>query len=231
VTAWKEGVNLSFHDAKVLFCSKSNDENCEKALYFLTQNCSNVTVCVGDWGDDIPSEMLSWAGDFILSYMSKWIIPESVLKSASLGAINFHPGPPSHPGAAGANYALYDEDSEFGATCHHMEPKVDAGKIIMTKRFPILESDNVNSLLKRTHETLFEFFFEIVSILIEGKNLPVSAEKWDRTKFHTRSELNENLRRIPTDISKEELSRRIRATLFNEWKPYLVIHGVKFIMK
>ncbi|MCL2147316.1 MAG: hypothetical protein FWH52_05870 [Synergistaceae bacterium] len=221
---------MDFYDAKVLFCSKSGDENCEKALYFLTQNCSNVTICTGDWGDEIPPIMFSWVGDYILSYMSKWIIPESVLKNACLGAINFHPGPPSRPGAAGVNYALYDGDREFGVTCHHMAPKVDDGKIIMTKKFPINGSDNVSSLLKRSHEKLLELFFDIVSILVGGKYLPESTEKWDRTNFHTRNDLNENLRRIPADISKEELARRIRATFFNEWKPYLVIHGVKFYM-
>ncbi|MCL1875130.1 MAG: hypothetical protein FWF87_02580 [Synergistaceae bacterium] len=222
---------MSFYDTKVLFCSKSDDENCWQALNYLTRNCSNVTVCTGDWGDDIPSEMFSWTGDYILSYMSKWIIPESVLKNARIGAINFHPGPPERPGASCANYALYDGDSEFGVTCHHMTSKVDAGKIIMTKRFPIHESDDVSSLLKRSHGVLLELFCDMVSILKEGKNLPESSETWDRKNFHTRNDLNENLRRISADISKEELERIVRATLFNEWRPYLKIHGIKFVME
>ena len=214
----------------MLFCSKSGDENCDKALYFLTQNCSNVTVCTGDWGDDIPPEMFSWEGDYILSFMSKWIIPESVLKKANSGAINFHPGSPARPGAACANYALYEGDSEFGVTCHYMTPKVDSGKIIMTKKFPILDSDNVNSLLERAHGKILELFFDIVSILKEGKDLPKSTETWNRKNFHTRNDLNDNLRKIPASISKEELTRIIRATLFNEWRPYLEIHGIKFVM-
>ena len=222
---------MSLHDAKALFCSKSGDVNCEKALSYLRQRCLNVTVCMGDWGDDIPPEMHSWTGDYILSFMSKWIIPEAVLKRAERGAINFHPGPPWRPGAACANYALYDGDVEFGVTCHHMTPEVDSGRIIITKKFPIHESDNVCSLLERSHGALLELFFEVVSILAEGKNLPPCTETWDRTNFHTRNDLNENLRRIHADISEEELARVIRATRFNEWKPYLRIHGVKFVME
>lgn len=222
---------MEFYDAKVLFCSKAGDENCEKALCFLMQNCSNVTVCMGDWGDSIPPVMFTWAGNYIISYMSKWIIPESVLKKANSATINFHPGPPSRPGAACANYALYDGDKEFGVTCHHMTSKVDSGKIIMTKKFPVFESDNVSSLLKRSHEELLELLIEIVTVLKEGKNLPESADVWNRTNFHTRNDLNENLRRVSADISKKELESRIRATLFQEWKPYLVIHGVKFFME
>ena len=224
-------VNLSFQNAKILFCSKLGDKNCEKALRFLTQSCSNVAICTGDWGDDIPPEMLSWSGDYILSYMSKWIIPESVLKRASSAAINFHPGPPSRPGAASVNYALYDGDKEFGVTCHYMTSKVDSGKIIMTRKFPVFESDNVSSLLKRSHEELLELFIEIVSTLKEGKDLPESADTWNRENFHTRKDINGQLRRIPADISKEELERRIRATLFENWKPYLAIHGIKFVME
>lgn len=222
---------MGFYDAKVLFCSKSGDENCEKALEYLKQNCSNLTICMGDWGDVIPPEMYSWAGDYILSFMSKWIIPESVLKKAQRGAINFHPGPPSHPGAACANYALYDGDSEFGVTCHHMTPKVDSGKIIMTRKFPIHASDNVSSLLERTHGETLKLFFDIITIIREGNNLPESTETWDRTNFHTRNDLNENLRKISADVSEEEFKRIVRATLFNEWKPYLMIHGVKFVME
>lgn len=222
---------MSFDNAKVLFCSKSNDESCGQALNYLTQNCSNVTVCTGDWGDDIPSEVFSWRGDYLLSYMSKWIIPESVLEKARIGAINFHPGPPGRPGAACANYALYERDSEFGVTCHYMTSKVDDGKIIMTKKFPIYESDDVCTLLKRSHGKLLELFYDIVSILKENRDLPESSEMWDRTNFHTRKDLNENLRRVSVDISKEELERIVRATLFNEWRPYLKIHGVKFSME
>jgi len=222
---------MGFKDAKILFCSKFGDENCEKALCFLKQNCSNVTVCTGDWGDDIPPEMFSWAGDYIFSYMSKWVIPESVLKRAGSCAINFHPAPPSRPGAACVNYALYDGDNEYGVTCHHMTSKVDSGRIIMTRKFPVFEYDNVRSLLKRSHEKLLELFIEIVSILREGKDLPESAEVWNRANFHTRKDINESLRRITADINKEELERRIRATLFEDWKPYVLIHGIKFVME
>ena len=222
---------MNFQDAKILFCSKSGDENCEKALHFLEQNCSNVIACRGDWGDDIPPEMFSWTGDYIFSYMSKWVIPESVLKRADSCAINFHPAPPSRPGAACVNYALYDGDNEYGVTCHHMTSKVDAGKIIMTKKFPILGSDNVSSLLNRSHNKLLELFIEIVSILKEGKDLPESKEIWNRTNFHTRKDINEKLRRITADISREEFDKRVRATLFEDWRPYVLIHGVRFIME
>jgi len=230
MSAW-EVKKLNFNEAKVLFCSKSDDENCEKALYFLRQNCSNVTVCTGDWGDEIPSEMFSWTGDYIFSYMSKWIIPESVLNRANALTINFHPAPPSRPGAASANYALYEGDKEFGVTCHYITSKVDSGKIIMTKKFHIFDYDNVSSLLKRTHEKLLELFIEIVTIIKEGRDLPECDEIWNRSNFHKRNDLNENLRRIPADVSIEEFERRIRATVFNEWKPYIVIHGVKFFME
>ena len=222
---------MNFYDAKILFCSKSDDKNCERALCFLEQNCLNVTVCTAGCGDDIPPKVLSWTGDYILSYISKWIIPESVLKRAGSKAINFHPAPPSRPGTACVNYALYDGDKEFGVTCHHMTPKVDSGKIIMTKKFPVYESDNVSSLLKRSHEKLLELFIEVISILKEGKDLPESTEQWNRVNFHTKKDINETLRRIPVDVSKEELERRIRATLFENWKPYVVIHGIKFFLE
>lgn len=222
---------MNLRKANVLFCSKSGDANCESALKFLRENCDEITACMGGWGDEMPNEMLSWRGDYIISFMSKWIIPSSLLERAEIAAINFHPAPPARPGAACANFALYDGDTEYGATCHHMETKVDSGKIIKTKKFPILEDDDVESLLERTHDCLLKLFFDVMLVLIDGRPLPESAERWVRENFHTRKDLNEGLRKIPPDVSESELKRRIRATSFGDWKPYLEIHGVKFIME
>lgn len=222
---------MTFRNARVLFCSKSDGWICERALSFLRMNCENLTVCTGDWGDKLPEQMLSWRGDYIISFMSKWIIPKSVLDSAQVAAINFHPAPPARPGAACANFALYDGDKKYGVTCHHMTEKVDSGDIIMTKKFPILESDTVASLLSRTHDSLLDLFFDVVCLLAEDKPLPKSGEKWKQKNFHTRKDLNEGLRKIPLDVSEQELARRIRATSFENWKPYLYLHGVKFLME
>ena len=56
--------------------------------------------------------------DYIICYRTYDIISEEVIKSAKIGAINFHTGPPQYPGRGSVNHALYNNDTEFGVTTH-----------------------------------------------------------------------------------------------------------------
>ena len=105
---------------KVLFLSKKNDIHSEKALAHLNQLGWDVSSYFGDWGDNIPTSLLNWQGDLIVSYLSRWIVPQSLLSRAKVGAINFHPAPPEYPGIGCINFALYNNEGTFGVTCHHM---------------------------------------------------------------------------------------------------------------
>ncbi|MBN1866965.1 hypothetical protein JW916_06700 [Candidatus Sumerlaeota bacterium] len=216
-------------EVRVLFLGKEGDEHCAKALEFCEASFAEVTARLGQWGDPRPEVMDSWQGDYIVSYLSRWIVPASLLQRARIAAVNFHPASPAYPGIGCLNFALYEDAREYGVTCHHMAAKVDAGPIVAVKRFPILPSDNVASLLKRTYAHQLALFLEIASRIVEGKELPVSEEKWTRRPF-TKKDLDE-LKRIDPGMSREEIERRIRATTFDKWRPFTQIEGFTFEIK
>ena len=114
----------------VLFLGKKEDVYCDQASDVIRQTFYKSSIYLGEWGDEIPSNVLSWEGDYIISYLSRWIVPKSVINSAKKAAINFHPASPDYPGIGCSNFALYDESIIYGVTCHHMDSKVDTGKII-----------------------------------------------------------------------------------------------------
>ena len=87
----------------------------------------------------------------------------------------------------------------------------------------------LHALLKRTYENQITLFFEIVQLMSDGKELPVSSEKWTRPPF-TRKQFNE-LFIIKPDMSKEEIARRVRAISYQRWQPYVEIEGFKFEFK
>jgi methionyl-tRNA formyltransferase len=170
-----------------------------------------------------------WEGEYIISYLSRWVVPEYLLKKAKVASINFHPGSPDYPGIGCNNFALYEEAKEYGVTCHHMASRVDTGAIIAVKRFPVFPTDNVATLLLRTYDYQLVLFYEIVSLILEGKELPVSEERWTRKPF-SRKEFDE-LGRITPDMTKEEIGKRIRATTFGVWKPNIELQGFVFELK
>lgn len=216
-------------NASLLFLGKADDPYCERALEFCQARFAQVTFCLGRWGDPLPAEIRAWEGDYIISYLSRWVVPVDLLRRARRAAINFHPASPEYPGIGCNNFALYEGAKEYGVTCHHMAEKVDTGSIIAVKRFPVFPEDDVASLLQRTYEHQIELFFEILTLIAEDKELPTSSEKWTRPPF-TRKQFNE-LFRITPEMSREEIARRIRAVSYQHWQPYIEIHGFRFEYK
>lgn len=201
----------------VLFLGKNNDPLTQAAYQFCKNTFSNTTFFSGNWGDAFPAEARVWKGDLIISYLSRWIIPESVLKSAGEAAINFHPAPPEYPGIGGLNFALYEGAKTFGVTCHHMLPAVDAGPIISTQRFPIHQNDSVETLHMRTATVLHQLFYEIILLLEKDQPLPQTHQSWSKTKT-TRKDLD-GLMKLTSDMTEVEIKKRIRSTQFGQWIP------------
>jgi methionyl-tRNA formyltransferase len=213
----------------ILFLGKDKDEHCNKALKFVKKSFSDVEYYLGKWGDPLPEDIGWWNGDYVISYLSRWVIPEYLIKKAKKAAINFHPASPSYPGIGCNNFALYEDAKEYGVTCHHMAAKVDTGKIIAVKRFPLFSTDDVSSLLLRTYDFQLTLFYEIIGKIINGEDLPLSEEQWERKPF-SRKEFNE-LSKITPDMDFMEIKKRIRSTNFMQFKPIIEIGEYAFELK
>lgn len=210
----------------LLFLGKKHDPHTDAALAFCRRNVPDVTACLGTWDTPLPDEVGFWRGDVIVSYLSRWVVPDALLRRAAVAAINFHPATPHYPGIGCVNFALYDGAREYGVTCHHMAPRVDTGAIIAVKRFPILETDNVATLLARAYHYQLALFYDIAGAIMAGEPIPVSGERWAREAL-TRKAFN-RLGQITPDMDHTEVARRVRATSFGEWGPTMTLHGFTF---
>jgi methionyl-tRNA formyltransferase len=213
----------------VLFLGKKDDEYCDRALQFVEDNFENVTSYFSAWGEPMPEGIKNWSGDYLLSYLCRWVVPLSAIQAAQKGALNFHPASPDYPGIGCNNYALYDNASEYGATCHHMASKVDTGKIIAVKRFPVFATDDVSSLLRRTYEFQLVLFYEIVGKILNHQPLPEPDENWTRHP-RSRKEFNE-LGIITPEMTADEVARRVRAVSYGVFQPTVDIGGFRFELK
>jgi methionyl-tRNA formyltransferase len=213
----------------ILFLGKKNDEYCDRALAFVAANFENVTTYYSAWGEAMPQEIRNWRGDYLLSYLCRWVVPLAVIQTAKKAAINFHPASPAYPGIGCNNYALYDNATEYGVTCHHMTQKVDDGKIIAVKRFPVLPTDDVGSLLRRSYEFQLVLFYEIVGKMLTNEALPESNERWTG-KHRSRAEFN-TLGMIRPEMSDDEVARRVRAVSYGDFQPTVDLGGFRFELK
>ena len=172
-----------------------------------------------------PQEKVDW----VISFLSPWILPKDILELGIKGAINFHPGPPEYPGIGGYNFAIYENSKFYGTTCHHMLEKVDSGKIIMDFRFPLCGNETVESLKERSMISLTELFFMIIDMILKDIELPISSHQW--SKLRTRKEFQE-LCRCDLSMSEEELLKRVKACYFPDALdlPYLQLKEKKVFL-
>lgn len=211
---------------KVLFLAKHKPFT-EDAAFLVNQHFDNAEIIFGNINDPFPNHLLKEHFDYVISYISPWIVPKYILDSTEIAAINFHPGPPEYPGIGCTNFAIYNGEKEFGITVHHMEGKPDSGDIVTVERFPIFNNDSLYSLTQRCYVYIYLSFVKIFSLILSNKPLPKSEEKWKRRPF-TRSELNE-LCRITKDMPECEIKRRIRATTYPDMpSAFIELAGVKF---
>jgi len=196
---------------KVLIFAKEKP-GFENAVNFIKLYTDDIKIFRGNLNEPFPKEAYDQTPDILISYISPWIIPEKMLSIVKKWSINFHPGPPEYPGIGCTNFAIYNEEKIFGVTAHLMETKVDSGKIINVKRFPLLKDDTVFSLTQRCYDYILIQFYEVINYIFQQEETPKCNEKWKR-KPYTRKQLN-SLCKILPDMDKREVERRIRAVSY-----------------
>lgn len=212
---------------KILLLTKKTDF-CRIAQEFAKQYFPEVMCIEGDTGDKLPEISKEW--DYMVSFLSPWIIPSSILAQAKY-AVNFHPAPPKYPGIGCYNFAIYNKEQEYGVTCHYMLPKVDTGKIINVIFFPMYETDTVLQLKNRTMNYLLQLFFDFIKNIMVNPEPPESKEVWLREPYK-RKDL-QALCQITPEMSEEEVNHRIKATYFPGAadSPYIGLYCKKFLYK
>lgn len=196
------------------------DEWCDRAVDLVKDAYPDCKV-YRDRRGEYPEDLGLWDHGILLSFLSKWIVPPSVLRRSTL-AINFHPGPQEYPGIGCYNFALYEGAETYGAVAHHMAPKVDTGSIFMQRRFDM--TDSVESLRRRTLTVMLEMLVDVLDML---PNIPTGNLLWTRKPF-TRADL-ESLRIVTPDMDAEEIARRVRAVEYPGHKGVeMDVNGVRF---
>ena len=73
----------------ILFIGKKGDPHCGRAIEFVQNSQVDCQIIVGKRGEPFLEDLGWWKGDYIISYLSPWIIPEYLLNRAKKSSINF----------------------------------------------------------------------------------------------------------------------------------------------
>ncbi len=185
-------------------------------------------------GEKLPSDLYDIKFNYIFCFRSFFILPEKLLRSVKKYSINFHPGPPNYPGSGCINFSFYNDEKEFGVTCHLMNKSIDSGEIIDFEVFPFSKEQNILDVLEITHLKLYNLFISIIlnikqngSSFIREKIKQNENIKWSGVKRKIKD--IDDLSLIDLGIEKNELERRIRSFHTPSHPLSVLFHGKKFI--
>jgi methionyl-tRNA formyltransferase len=142
-------------------------------------------------GEEFPSRLRDWQGDWIMSFKSDLVLPEEIIKKAQCGAVNFHPSLPKYRGIGGYVEAIKNSDKFYGATCHWMDHRIDHGPIIKTAKIPIDNTDDLNSVYHKAGFCCLSLLLVVLECLNKNERFPVSDECWDSRLYLYRDYQNE----------------------------------------
>ncbi len=219
------------NDIKVVMLSKKNIFcSYAEAILKSTFNSDEIVIANGDVGDKLDDNLYWYNPEYIISFLSPWILPYKIIKSERKAAINFHPGSPNYPGTGCYNFALYEGSKQYGVTVHYMNEKVDTGDIIMTSYFDVARFETIETLKLKSMNHLLYLFEKILSLISSNNLLPISNETWQRKPF-TRKEML-NLFEIDSEKhDQDEIKKRIKASSYpSKSGAFVTICGYKFYL-
>ena len=214
---------------KILLIHKKNCLYSKNLIQFLKKKFYLKTTCVSNI-KSLNKITKDLKFDFIILFRSHLILTKQfIVKNKNI--INFHPSTPNYRGVGGINFAIYNKEKYFGSTAHFVNAKIDFGKIIHVKRFKLKLRSDLNNAYNQTLKGMLKqakYIFnniEKINLLIKkAKN-----EKWAYSVIK-RKDL-ENFYKINKNISKNKLKLKIKSTVTKDFKPYIFLHGYKFIFE
>ncbi|MEI6062242.1 MAG: methionyl-tRNA formyltransferase [Bacteroidota bacterium] len=106
------------------------------------------------------------------------MLPEVVWQMPEFGTLNLHASLlPQYRGAAPINHAIINGETETGLTTFFIEKEIDTGNIILTRKLPILPSDDAGALHDRLMYAGGSLMLETLKLIQSDKVKLLSQQK------------------------------------------------------
>jgi methionyl-tRNA formyltransferase len=126
-------------------------------------------------------EFLNWmkryACDLFVSMSFNQIFHGELINLPPLKTINCHAGKlPFYRGRNILNWAIINDEKEFGITIHYVDEGIDTGDVILQRCYPITDADNYATLLERAYEGCAHNLYDAIKV-VQSNNVKPIAQK------------------------------------------------------
>lgn len=148
---------------EIAFIVPRTDTTDNTLLNFARDNDIDYLYPVKINSEEFFHKASSYNCDLFVSMSFNQIFRRPIIQLPKLTTINCHAGKlPFYRGRNVLNWAIINDESEFGITVHFMDEGIDTGDIILQKCFPITDSDNYESLLEIAYTECAQILYDAI---------------------------------------------------------------------
>lgn len=154
--------------------------------------------------------------DLVVSYLFPRKILEPLISAPRFGCINFHPSIlPDWRGCAGYNAAILNKLSEWGASAHYVDEKIDTGAIIRVYKFNFdYRLETAYSLERKTQRVMMDLYKSIILDVLEQGRLKAVRQDTNEGTYISRKKMLQMMELDINNLEHEDLDLKIRAFWF-----------------
>lgn len=121
-----------------------------------------------------------YKADLFVSMSFNQIFKSEMINLPQYKTINCHAGKlPFYRGRNILNWALINDEKEFGITVHYMDGGIDTGDIILQETYPITDEDNYGTLLTRAYDGCADVLYRAIKMIQCGEVDPIRQRDID----------------------------------------------------
>ncbi len=121
-------------------------------------------------GEDFIYKMKKYDVELFVSMSFNQIFREEMINLPKYKTINCHAGKlPFYRGRNILNWALINDEKEFGITVHYLDEGIDTGDIILQETYPITDEDDYSSLLERAYVGCADVLYRAIKMIQANK--------------------------------------------------------------
>lgn len=146
--------------------------------------------------EDFLEKLELYGCDILVSMSFNQIFRRPLIDFTRFKIINCHAGKlPFYRGRNIINWALINDEAEFGITVHYVDEGVDTGDIILQKTYPITDADDYSTLLERAYTGCGQILYDAIKTIQAGNVVRIKQSEIHPTGFYcsARKEGDENL--------------------------------------
>lgn len=108
--------------------------------------------------------------DLFVSMSFNQILRTEIINLPKFKTINCHAGKlPFYRGRNILNWALINDEKEFGVTAHYVDEGIDTGDIILQEVYPITDEDDYGTLLSRAYVGCADVLYRAIKMIQDGE--------------------------------------------------------------